>query len=57
MALAVFLKALSLQRVPALRPALESREGVAALSAALTGRGLSEEHFTCLVEVLAPEDI
>lgn len=56
-ALVVFLKALSLRRVPALRPALESREGVGAVSAALAARGLTEELFACLLEVLCPEDV
>lgn len=53
----VGLKALSLRQAPALQPALESREGVTALSAALAARGLSEEHFSSLLDVLVPEDI
>jgi hypothetical protein len=51
------LKALSLQQTPALQPAFESRDGVTALSAALNQRGLSEEHFCSLLDVLAPDDI
>jgi hypothetical protein len=51
------LKALSLQQSPVLQPALESREGVTALSSALAARGLSEEHFCSLLDVLVPEDI
>ncbi len=56
-ALLVCLKALSLHRVPSLQLALESRDGVAALSAALSARGITEELFACLVEVLCPDDI
>lgn len=55
-ALLVLLKALSFEVVPPLQEALESRQGIALLSAALKGRGLTEEHFGCLLEVLCPDD-
>lgn len=49
--LLVLLKALSLERVPALRPAFEEREGVARLSAALRGLGCTLEAFGALLDV------
>ena len=42
---------LSLERVPALRPAFEEREGVARLSAALRGLGCTLEAFGALLDV------
>ena len=39
-----------------LQASLESREGVGRLSAALSARGLTEEHFACLLEVLIPDE-
>ena len=42
--------------VSGLQAWLESREGVGRLSAALKARGLTEEHFACLLEVLVPDE-
>jgi len=55
-ALLVMLKSLSFEVVPPLQEALESRQGIALLSVGLKGRGLTEEHFACLLEVLCPDD-
>lgn len=56
MVLLVALKSLSFAVVPKLQPTLESRDSVTLLSTALSDRGLTEDHFACLVEVLCPDD-
>ena len=55
-AVLVLLKALSFEVVAPLQPALETRSGIASVSKALKTRGLTEEHFACLLEVLCPDD-
>ena len=54
--LLVLLKALSLERVPALRPAFEEREGIARLSASLRGLGCTLEAFGALLDVAVVAD-
>lgn len=55
-ALLVVLKAVSFAVVPTLQPALESRESIELISSALSTRGLTEDHFACLIEVLCPDE-
>ena len=54
--LLVLLKALSLERVPALRPAFEGREGVSRLSAGLQRLGCTLEAFGALLDVAVVAD-
>lgn len=54
--LLVLLKALSLERVPALRPAFEAREGIARLSQSLQRLGCTLEAFGALLDVAVVAD-
>jgi hypothetical protein len=50
------LKALSLERVPLLRPAFESRDGVARLNRTLGEHKFTIEEFYCVLELLCPPE-
>lgn len=50
----LLLKALSLERCPALRPAFESREGIARLGRLLASLTFTSEEFYAALEVLCP---
>ncbi len=54
--LLVLLKALSLERVPALRPAFESREGIARLNKVLTSHAFTVEEFYAVLDLLVGVD-
>lgn len=52
----ILLKALSLERVPALRPAFESREGISRLNKALAEHAFTVEEFCAVLELLCHAD-
>ena len=54
--LLVLLKALSLERVPALRPAFEERQGITRLSASLRRLGCTLEAFGALLDIVVVAD-
>jgi hypothetical protein len=56
LALVVLLKALSMERLPALRPAFESRVGVARWNAELTAARFTVEEFAAVLELLLDEN-
>lgn len=51
----IFLKALSMERLPGLRPAFETREGVRRVNKALTANSFTIEEFAAVLEVLLEE--
>jgi hypothetical protein len=50
----ILLKALSLERAPALREAFETREGIHRLNKALAGLSFTVEEFCAVLELLCP---
>ncbi|KAL4539560.1 hypothetical protein Ndes2437B_g02073 [Nannochloris sp. 'desiccata'] len=52
----MFLKALSMEHVPGLRPAFETREGVHRVNKILTANGFTIEEFVAVLEILLESD-
>ena len=50
----LFLKALSLERCPALRPAFETRDGIARFNQLLASLSFTADEFWVALEVLCP---
>lgn len=50
----LFLKALSLERCPALREAFETRDGITRLNRLLASLSFTSEEFYAILELLCP---
>jgi len=53
----VMLKALSMERLPSLRPTFETREGIQRLGQALGANAMTLEEFYAILELLLEEDV